>query len=49
MGGGRSANLMGAGIFLNLYGAEFYTPPPPTPESALLGVGGGYDTGGVGV
>ena len=22
------------------YGAKFYTPPPPTPENTLLGVGG---------
>ena len=24
-----------------VYGAKFYTPPPPDPENTLLGVGGG--------
>ena len=28
------------------YGAKFYTPPPPTPEKTLLGVGGVYKRGG---
>ena len=29
-----------------VYGAEFYTPPPPHPENALLGVVGVYKRGG---
>ena len=30
----------------NSYRAEFYTPPPPTPENTLLGVGGRIKGGG---
>ena len=37
---GMGAFKVVAHIRVLIYGAKFYTPPPPTPENAFPGVGG---------